>query len=69
MLEIRPNKNPNLKTNKMIRKISAAMLVLALTTSCVSKKMYTELENKFAELKKKTATQDESEDCAKESRP
>lgn len=51
----------------MIRKISAALLVLALTTSCVSKKMYTELENKFAELKKENRKlQDEGEDCAKE---
>ncbi len=51
----------------MIRKISAAFLVLALTTSCVSKKMYTELENKFAELKKENRKlQDEGEDCAKE---
>lgn len=51
----------------MIRKISAAFLVLALTTSCVSKKMYTELENKFAELKKENRKlQDEGEDCVKE---
>lgn len=51
----------------MIRKISAALLVLALSTSCVSKKMYTELENKFAELKKENRKlQDEGEDCAKE---
>lgn len=36
----------------MIRKISCALLVLALSTSCVSKKVYTDLENKFADLKK-----------------
>ncbi len=36
----------------MIKKISISLLVLALSTSCVSKKIYTDLENKFAELKK-----------------
>lgn len=51
----------------MIKKISIAVLVLTLTASCVSKKMYTELENKFAELKKENRKlQDEGEDCAKE---
>jgi chemotaxis protein MotB len=51
----------------MIKKISIAVLVLTLTASCVSKKMYTELENKFAELKKENRKlQDESEDCAKD---
>ncbi len=51
----------------MIKKISIAVLLLTLTASCVSKKMYTELENKFAELKKENRKlQDESEDCAKD---
>lgn len=36
----------------MIKRISTAFLVLALSTSCVSKKVYTDLENKFADLKK-----------------
>lgn len=36
----------------MIRKISAGILVLALTTSCVSSKVYKDLENKYADLKK-----------------
>lgn len=35
-----------------IRTISAGLLALALTTSCVSKKVYTDLENKYADLKK-----------------
>lgn len=35
-----------------IKTISAGMLALALTTSCVSKKVYTDLENKYANLKK-----------------
>ena len=47
----------------MIKKVSFGLLVLALSTSsCVSKKMYTDLENKFAELKKeRNALSDENE--------
>lgn len=40
----------------MIKKVSAGLLVLALSTSCVSKKIYTDLENKYAELKKERNT-------------
>ncbi|MDD3004377.1 OmpA family protein [Flavobacterium sp.] len=36
----------------MIKKISVGLLLLALTTSCVSKKLYNDLENKYADLKK-----------------
>lgn len=36
----------------MIRKIALAIGVLSLTTSCVSKKIYQDLENKYADLKK-----------------
>ncbi|MGZ9677344.1 OmpA family protein [Flavobacterium sp. GNP001] len=36
----------------MIKKVSMGLLVLALSTSCVSKKIYNDLENKFADLKK-----------------
>lgn len=36
----------------MIKRISVALLVLAVSTSCVSKKVYTELEGKYADLKK-----------------
>lgn len=36
----------------MIKKISLALLILALSTSCVSKKIYNDLENKYADLKK-----------------
>lgn len=36
----------------ILRKISVGLLLLALTTSCVSKKVYTDLENKYADLKK-----------------
>ena len=36
----------------MIRKIALACVVLSLTTSCVSKKIYQDLEYKYADLKK-----------------
>ena len=36
----------------MIRKTALACVVLSLTTSCVSKKIYQDLENKYADLKK-----------------
>ncbi len=50
----------------MIKKISVAMLLLALTTSCVSKKVYNDLENKFADLKKETRkVADENEELLK----
>jgi len=50
----------------MIRKISTVVLLMALTVSCVSKKVYTDLENKFAELKKENRKfQDEGDDCTK----
>ncbi len=42
-------------------------IVLAISmTSCVSKKIYTDLENKYADLKKENRKiQDESDDCTK----
>jgi chemotaxis protein MotB len=40
----------------MIRKIALAIVVLSLTTSCVSKKIYQDLENKYADLKKEHNT-------------
>lgn len=36
----------------MIKRLSLGLLIMALSTSCVSKKIYTDLENKFTELKK-----------------
>jgi chemotaxis protein MotB len=36
----------------MIKKISLGLLVLSLTSSCVSKKIYNDLENKYTDLKK-----------------
>ena len=40
----------------MIKKITLGLLVLALSTSCVSKKIYTDLENKYTDLKKENRT-------------
>ncbi|OCB75372.1 OmpA/MotB family protein [Flavobacterium crassostreae] len=36
----------------MIKKISLGLVAIALASSCVSKKVYTDLENKFTDLKK-----------------
>jgi chemotaxis protein MotB len=36
----------------MIKKISMGLLIIALSTSCVSKKIYNDLENKYTDLKK-----------------
>ncbi len=50
----------------MIKKISFGLLILALSTSCVSKKIYTDLENKFADLKKENRKlSDDYEDLLK----
>jgi chemotaxis protein MotB len=40
----------------MLKKLSLIALTLALTTSCVSKKIYTDLEDKYANLKKENRT-------------
>lgn len=51
----------------MIRKISLGLLLMALTTSCVSKKIYNELENKYADLKKENRNlEDENEGLLKD---
>jgi len=50
----------------MIKKISLALLIVALSTSCVSKKIYNELENKYADLKKENRSiSDENTDLLK----
>ncbi|NGY36603.1 OmpA family protein [Flavobacterium sp. XN-5] len=47
----------------MIKRISLGLLIVALSTSCVSKKIYNELENKFTDLKKENRTlSDENSD-------
>lgn len=50
----------------MIKKISTGLLIVALTSSCVSKKIYSDLETKFANLKKeRNALADENEGLKK----
>lgn len=50
-----------------LRTISVGLLALALTTSCVSKKVYTDLETKYADLKKENrALADENTVLAQE---
>ncbi len=49
----------------MIRKIVLSLVVLSLTTSCVSKKIYQDLERKYAQLKQDhNALSDENEALA-----
>ncbi len=56
----------NIKFLKMIKRISLGLLVVALTTSCVSKKIYNDLENKYADLKKENRNiSDENADLLK----
>jgi len=52
----------------MIKRVSIGLMVLALTTSsCVSKKVYKDLESKYADLKKENrATADENSQLSKE---
>ena len=50
----------------MIKKIAVALVVLFLASSCVSKKVFNDLENKYTELKKENRRlMDEGEDCIK----
>ncbi len=50
----------------MIKKISFGLLIIALSTSCVSKKIYTDLEGKYADLKKENRSlSDENDDLLK----
>lgn len=50
----------------MIKRVSMALLVLALSTSCVSKKVYNDLENKLANQKKENRKiADENEELLK----
>ena len=51
---------------KMIKRISLGLLIVALSTSCVSKKIYSDLENKYADLKKENRSiSDENADLLK----
>lgn len=50
----------------MIKKISFGLLIIAFSTSCVSKKIYTDLESKYADLKKENRSlSDENDDLLK----
>ncbi len=50
----------------MIKKISLALLIVALSTSCVSKKVYNDLEKKYTDLKKDyRSIEDENADLLK----
>jgi chemotaxis protein MotB len=50
----------------MIKRISLGLLLMVLSTSCVSKKIYNDLENKFADLKKENRSlADENADLLK----
>ena len=50
----------------MIKKISLALLIVALSTSCVSKKIYNDLEKKYTDLKKDyRSIEDENADLLK----
>ena len=50
----------------MIKKISFGLLIIALSTSCVSKKIYTDLESKYADFKKENRSlSDENDDLLK----
>jgi len=50
----------------MIKKIAVALVVVLLASSCVSKKVFNDLENKYTELKKENRRlMDEGEDCIK----
>lgn len=50
----------------MIKKLSIIVLILALNTSCVSKKIYTDLESRYADLKKENRSlSDDNSDLSK----
>ena len=50
----------------MIKKISLGLLIIVLSTSCVSKKIYNDLESKYADLKKENRSiSDENTDLLK----
>ncbi|CAM4006008.1 OmpA family protein [Flavobacterium sinopsychrotolerans] len=50
----------------MIKRVSIGLLVLVLSTSCVSKKIYNDLENKYADSKKENRSlADENADLLK----
>lgn len=58
--------NIKYKFKKMIQKIALGLLIVTLSTSCVSKKIYTDLEKKYADLKRDyRSIEDENADLLK----
>ncbi len=56
----------DLKIDKMIKKIVLGLMIIGLLSSCVSKKIYTDLENKYTDLKKENRViSDENEELHK----
>ena len=52
----------------MIKKIAAVFMILALSTSCVSKKIYTDLENKYTDLQKENRSLADENEALKQSK-
>ena len=51
----------------MIKRISVALLILTMSSACVSKKVYTDLENKFADSRKENRRlSDQNDELSKE---
>jgi chemotaxis protein MotB len=67
-LELKTQNGLNIKYKfkKMIQKIALGLLIVTLSTSCVSKKIYTDLEKKYADLKRDyRSIEDENADLLK----
>ena len=52
----------------MIKKIATVFLILVLSTSCVSKKIYTDLENKYTDLQKENRSLADENESLKQSK-
>ena len=52
----------------MTKKIAAVLLILVLSTSCVSKKIYTDLENKYTDLQKENRSLADENEALKQSK-
>ena len=52
----------------MIKRISLALMILVLSTSCVSKKIYNDLENKYTDLQKENRSLSDENESLKQSK-
>ena len=52
----------------MIKKIAAVIMILVVSTSCVSKKIYTDLENKYTDLQKENRSLADENESLKQSK-